>query len=125
MDALKAAASASNPPETFMTQEQATEKLGKDLATDEVLSLAKEGQDYLKKISDEALAMGVRAMGNDFKKETWEKTFTTMPSKDILDITATWETQAKAGIPAGRYTDASAGHQKTTSAPDEAYKVGK
>jgi hypothetical protein len=126
MDALKAAATPiAGTSEVFMTTEQVKEKLGKDFTADEVLSLAKEGQDYLKKISDEALAMGVRAMGNDFKKETWEKTFTTMPSKDILDITATWETQAKAGIPAGRYTDASAGHQKTTSAPDEAYKVGK
>ena len=127
INAAKAAASASTaePQEAFMTQEQVKEKLSKDLTADEVLSLAKEGQDYLKKISDEALAMGVRAMGNEFKKETWEKTFATMPSKDILDITATWETQAKAGIPAGRHTDASAGHQKTTSAPDEAYKVGK
>ncbi len=111
---------------SYMTQEQVKEKLGKELTADEVLSLAKEGQDYLKKITDEALAMGVRAMGNDFKKETWEKTFSTMSSKDILDITATWEAQTKAGIPAGRKTDAGAGVQKqVNNAPDEAYKVGK
>jgi hypothetical protein len=109
----------------FMTAEQVKEKLGKDLAADEVLSLAKEGQDYLKKITDEALAMGVRAMGNDFKKETWEKTFSTMSSKDILDITATWEAQAKANIPAGRQTDPAAGMQQAKSLPDEAFKVGK
>jgi hypothetical protein len=112
--------------ESYITQDQVKEKLGKEVAADEVLSLAKEGQDYLKKLSDEALAMGVRAMGNEFKKETWEKTFATMSTKDILDITATWETQAKAGIPAGRRTDAGAGLGTEASfAPDEAYKVGK
>lgn len=109
----------------FMTAEHAKEKLGKEVTTDEALSLMKEGQDYLKKITDEALAMGVRAMGNDFKKETWEKTFTTMSSKDILDITATWEAQAKAEIPAGRKSDAGAGQKQVNNAPDEAYKVGK
>jgi hypothetical protein len=111
--------------ESYMTQEQAKEKLGKELTADEVLSLAKEGQDYHKKVSDEALAMGVRAMGNDFPKETWEKTFATMSTQAIADITKTWETQAKAGIPAGRHTDAGAGFSKVASAPDEAFKVGK
>ena len=81
--------------------------------------------DYHKKVSDEALAMGVRAMGNDFPKETWEKTFSTMSTKDILNITKTWETQAKADIPAGRLTDPEAGQEKTLSLPDDAFKVGK
>lgn len=124
--AAKASASASSTVESFMTKEQATEKLGKEMTADEVLNLAKEGQDYHKKVSDEALAMGVRAMGNDFPKETWDKTFETMSSKDILNITATWETQAKAGIPAGRQTNAGAGlGNEAASLPDEAFKVGK
>jgi hypothetical protein len=125
INAAKVAASASAAPEPFMTKEQANEKLGKDLTADEVLSLAKEGQDYHKKVSDDALAMGVRAMGNDFPKETWEKTFSTMSTQAIADITKTWETQAKAGIPAGRQTDAGAGQKQVNNAPDEAYKVGK
>jgi hypothetical protein len=110
---------------SYMTPEQVKEKLGKELTADEVLNLAKEGQDYHKKVSDEALAMGVRAMGNDFPKETWEKTFSTMSTQAIADITKTWETQAKAGIPAGRQTDAGAGQKQVNNAPDEAYKVGK
>lgn len=113
---------------SYMTQEQVKEKLGTELTADEVLSLAKEGQDYHKKVTDDALAMGVRAMGNDFKKETWEKTFSTMSSKDILDITATWEAQAKAAIPAGRQTDPAIGlgHQGTAvDIPEEAFKVKK
>ena len=110
---------------SYMTQEEVSEKLGKELSADEVLKLAKEGIDYHKKISDEALAMGVRAMGNDFPKDTWEKTFSTMSTKDILNITATWETQAEAKIPAGRKTDPEAGQEKTLSLPDDAFKVGK
>jgi hypothetical protein len=111
--------------DSYMTAEQVTEKLGKELTADKVLSLAKEGQDYHKKVSDEALTMGVRAMGNDFPKETWENTFSNMSTQAIADITKTWETQAKAGIPAGRHTDPAAGQLQTASLPDEAFKVGK
>jgi hypothetical protein len=110
---------------SYVTAEQAKEKLGKDLTADVVLSLAKEGQDYHKKVADEALAMGVRAMGNDFPKETWENTFVTMSTQAIADITKTWEAQAKAGIPAGRKTGAGAGLNNEASLPDEAFKVGK
>ena len=42
---------------------------------DEVLNLAKEGQDYHKQVVDEAVAMGVRAQGNDFPVDTWKATF--------------------------------------------------
>lgn len=101
------------------------ELFGAELTVDDIFNLAKEGMDYHKKVSDEALAMGVRAMGNDFPKETWERTFSTMSTKDILNITKTWETQAKADIPAGRLTDPEAGQEKTLSLPDDAFKVGK
>ena len=110
---------------SYMTQEEVTEKLGKELSADEVLKLAKEGQEYHKSLSDEAIAMGVRAMGNDFPKETWENSFSAMDTKAIKDIMATWELQAKTSIPAGRQTDPAAGQDKGTSIPDEAFKVGK
>lgn len=109
----------------FMAQDQITEKLGTVLSADDVLKLAKEGQEYRKSLSDEAIAMGVRAMGNDFPKETWEKSFSNMDTKSIKDIMATWELQANASIPAGRKTDPAAGQRQTVSAPDEAFKVGK
>jgi hypothetical protein len=109
----------------FMTKEQATEKLGKELTADEVLSLAKEGQDYHKKVSDEALAMGVRAMGNDFPADTWKNTFATMGTQAINDIAKTWETQAKVVTPTGRLTDPAAvqGNAPTGNVPDDAYKM--
>lgn len=110
---------------TFMTEDQVTEKLGTDLSADEVLKLAKEGQEYRKSLSDEAIAMGVRAMGNDFPKETWENSFANMDTKAIKDIMATWELQANASIPTGRKTDPGAGQVQTKDYPDEAFKVGK
>lgn len=109
---------------SYMTQEQAKEKLGKELTADAVLKLAVEGQNYHKKISDDALAMGVRAMGNDFPKETWEKTFAAMETSAIIDIMKTWETQAKDNIPSGRSTSPKAGQQtQAVDIPDEAFQV--
>lgn len=111
---------------SYMTQEQATEKLGKEYSADEVLRFAKEGIDYHKQTIDDAIAMGVRAMGNDFPAETWRNTFAGMSTQSIKDIAKTWEAQAKAAIPAGRQTDPAAGlgQQKVASAiPDDAFKV--
>ena len=39
--------------------------------------------------------MGVRAMGNEFKAETWKVTLATMETAAIKDIMANFETQAK------------------------------
>ncbi len=111
--------------QSYMTQDQVKEKLGKELSADDVLKLAKEGQDYHKFVSDEALAMGVKAMGNDFPKDTWENTFASMSTESIKDITKTWETQAKATIPTGRHTDASDGQLQAQSVPEEMYRVGR
>lgn len=122
--------------ESLMTQEQVKEKFGKDLSADEVLNLAKDGQTfatqkaeydlYRQQTVDAALAMGVRAMGNDFPAETWKQTFSSMGKKAIEDITKTWESQAKADIPAGRLTNPEANGQKQSqSIPEEMYQVGR
>lgn len=112
--------------ETFMTKDEVKEKLGTELTADEVLNLAKEGQEYRKQLIDEAIAMGVRAMGNDFPADTWKESFATMSTKAIKDVMKTWELQAKDEIPAGRQTDPEAGSNKLVqNLPDEAFKVGK
>lgn len=111
--------------ESYMTQEEATEKLGAELSADDVLKLAKEGQEFRKSLSDEAIAMGVRAMGNDFPKETWENSFANMDTKLIKDMMKTWELQVNASIPDGRKTDPGAGQNQSMSIPDDAFKVGK
>lgn len=112
-------------PEAFMTQEQATEKLGKELPADKVLTYAKEGMDYMAQLVDDAVAMGVRAQGNDFPAETWKNTFAGMSSQGIKDIMATFEKQAKEEIPAGRQSSAFNQQTIAQTLPDDAFKVGR
>ncbi len=113
------------PKEEFLSKETAKEKLGVELTADSVLNLAKEGQEYRKQLVDDAIAMGVRAMGNDFKAETWKATLSAMESSAIKDIMANFETQAKNAIPSGRQSDPKAGEKQSMSIPDDAFKVGK
>lgn len=113
---------ADNITPLYMTQEQATEKLDKELSADEVLRFAKEGIDYHTQCVDEAIKDGVRAMGNDFPAETWKSTFASMSTKQILDIAKTWHKQAKEEIPAGRKTDPETGEKASVGLPDEAFK---
>ena len=112
-------------PEAFMTQEQATEKLGKELPADKVLTYAKEGMDYMTQLVEDAVAMGVRAQGNDFPAETWKNTFAGMSSQGIKDIMATFEKQAKEEIPAGRQSSAFNQQTIAQTLPDDAFKVGR
>ena len=112
-------------PEAFMTQEQATEKLGKELPADKVLTYAKEGMDYMAQLVDDAVAMGVRAQGNDFPAETWKNTFAGMGSQGIKDIMATFEKQAKEEVPAGRQSSAFNQQTIAQTLPDDAFKVGR
>lgn len=109
----------------FMTKESVTEKLGKELSADEVLKLAKEGQDYHKQVIDNAIAMGVRAQGNDFPAETWRTTFSTMGTSAIKDIMKTFEAQANAEIPTGRLTNPETGQKQSQSIPEEMFQVGR
>ncbi len=113
------------PLNVFMTQEQVKEKFGAEMSADDVLKFAKEGQEYHKQVIEDAIAMGVRAQGNDFPAETWKSTFATMSTQAIKDIMKTFEAQAKDEIPSGRQTNPAAGLSKNEEAsfPDEAFKV--
>ena len=113
------------PLVVYMTQQDVVDKLGKELPADKVLSYAKEGESYMNQLIDDAIAMGVRAQGNDFPAETWKNTFAGMGSQQIKDIMATFEKQAKEEIPAGRQTQAGAGKGLFSAGniPDEAFKV--
>jgi len=108
----------------FMTKEQATEALGKEMTVEAVLSLAKDGEAFRKEVIEDAVTAGVRAMGNDFPADTWKGTFSTMSIQAIRDIAKTFHAQAEAEIPAGRATEPSTELNKTKSGyPDEAYKA--
>jgi hypothetical protein len=121
VQSIKDSVTPSPAPDAFMTKEQATEKLGKELPADEVLKLAKEGQEYHQQTINDAVAMGVKAMGNDFPADTWKNTFASMGTAQIKDIAKTWETQAKNSIPAGRLS--STGDEEKSEIPDDAFKV--
>lgn len=114
-----------NSTPEYMTQEQATEALGKELSADEVLTYAKEGEAYMNQLVQDAIAMGVRAQGNDFPAETWKTTFAGMNSQGIKDIMATFERQAKEEIPAGRLSAPLNQQNIAQTIPDDAFKVGK
>ena len=109
----------------YMTQEQATEALGKELSADEVLTYAKEGEAYMNQLVQDAIAMGVRAQGNDFPAETWKTTFAGMNSQGIKDIMATFARQAKEEIPAGRLSTPLSQQNIARTIPDDSFKVGK
>jgi len=115
----------SEPAQAFMSAEQAKEALGQELSADKVLLFAKEGIEYRKELKEEALKAGVRAMGDAFKKETWERNFDLMDIQGIKDTMATWQSQAEAEIPAGRQTQAGLGRDQKLTMPDEAFKVGR
>lgn len=109
----------------YLSKEKATEALGNEMSADEVLKFAKEGVAYHKQVVEEAIAMGVKAMGNDFPAETWKNTFATMGTVAIKDIAKTWETQAQNSISTGRLTEPKGEGEKQADYPDEAFKVGK
>lgn len=111
--------------QAFMSVEQVKESLGQELSADKVLLFAKEGIEYRKELKEEALKAGVRAMGDAFKKETWERNFDLMDIQGIKDTMATWQAQAEAEIPAGRQTQAGLGRDQKLTMPDEAFRVGR
>jgi hypothetical protein len=113
------------PTSAFMSAEQAKEALGQEVPADKVLVYAKEGIEYRKELKEEALKAGVRAMGDAFKQETWERNFDLMDVQGIKDTMATWQAQAEVEIPAGRQTQAGLGRDQKLTMPEEAFKVGR
>jgi hypothetical protein len=111
--------------QAFMSAEQVKEALGQEVPADKVLTYAKEGVGYRNELKEEALKAGVRAMGDAFKKETWERNFDLMDIQGIKDTMATWQAQAEAEIPAGRQTQAGLGREQKLAMPAEAFKVGR
>lgn len=109
----------------YLSQEQVTEKLGSELSAEKVLELAKEGQDYHAQVIEDAIAMGIKAQGNEFTTETWKNLFATMSTKAIKDVMKTFENQAGKDIPAGRFTKPNPKANQGFNVPDDAFKVGK
>lgn len=111
--------------DSYITEGEVLEELGVELSANEVLRLAKEGQDYHVQVIEEAIAMGVRAQGNEFAADTWKETFGSMSTKAIKDIMKTFESQAKEGIASGRLSNPKPDSPEKVNIPDDAFVVGK
>ena len=130
-ETIKASVEPMKPLEATLSEEylgipikEIKHKLGNDTNADNLLNLAKEGQEYRQQLIDDTIAMGTRAQGNDFKVETWKIALASMDSKAINDIMQNFAKQAGEVIPAGRKTDIEAGAEKqSNSLPDEAFRV--
>ena len=62
---------------------------------EELVKMAKEGLSNRKEKIEEALESGVHSMGNNFNKEIFQKTFSNMETKDIIEMGKEWEKQSK------------------------------
>ena len=60
-----------------------------------LITLAKEGEENRKLVIQNALTSGVHCMGNSFNKEVFSKTFSNMQTKDIKEMGETWEQEAQ------------------------------
>ena len=82
--------------ETMYSEKEILDKFD-NISTDlnSLIQLAKEGLANRNETIEQALKSGVRAMGNAFNKEIFEKTFSNMATKDIKDMGNAWETQVK------------------------------
>lgn len=77
-----------------------------------ILKLAKEGQKYRENIIEEALNSGVRAMGNDFAKDSFRKSFELMNTEDIIKSKEAFERSVTEKFGNGRV---SVNHEKKES----------
>lgn len=113
---------ADSAPEVFISKEEVQKRIG-DLSAEEVLKLAEEGKAYRDELINDALEWGVRAMGNDFPKESW-KEMLSEPGRSIQaikDFRDGFKRQTDDAIPAGRAT--ATGNKPDDGIPDEAFKV--
>lgn len=84
-----------NIEETMFTEKQILEKFNNISDSIEgLVELAKEGLENRNSVIEEALESGVHYLGNAFNKDVFTKTFSSMKTKDIIDMGKTWEEQA-------------------------------
>jgi len=120
-----AEALANVPQAEFMTQEQATEVLGKEYNAEGVLKLAKEGIAYRKELIEDAIEWGIRAQGNDFPVDAWKQMLSESGRtiEAIKDFGDGFKKQAVAAIPAGRQSSPGTLEVDNDNLPDEAFST--
>jgi len=122
----KAQKEALGKAKAFVTQEQATEVLGKEYDAETILKFAKEGIQYREELIQDAIEWGIRAQGNDFPADAWRQLLSESGRtiEAIKDFREQFRKQAEASIPAGRASAPSTKEKLEKKAiPDEAYMV--
>lgn len=125
-EALDTIQATAEPLKVFMSQEQATEVLGKEYDADTILKFAKEGIQYREELIQDAIEWGIRAQGNDFPADAWRQLLSESGRtiEAIKDFREQFRKQAEASIPAGRASAPSTKEKLEKKAiPDEAYMV--
>lgn len=61
-----------------------------------LITLAKEGLNHRNNVISKALESGIHSMGNAFKKDVFEKTFSNLDTDAIEEMGKTWEVEANA-----------------------------
>lgn len=109
----------------YMTQDEVAGKLGKELSADELLKLAKEGDDYLAALKKDAEEWGIRAYGDKYNKDSWNIRFQYANSTELKGFIETFKVEAESAVPAGRQSDpeASAKGKPADNYPDEAFAM--
>jgi ATP-dependent protease ClpP protease subunit len=135
------------PPTVFLTAEQVQAKAGKDMTADDVLgmfdtvaALEKEIGDYKSQnpvdkakvaaydklffdAKAEALKNGIKAKGDKFDNERWDKLLAGMSLDDIKAQADEWLDEGKKALHAGKRVSSSTTGEAKNAVPDEAYKL--
>lgn len=98
-------------PEQFLSKEKAVETMGCEKTADEILDLAKNAQEYKEdakkyaKLFDaavsDALKSGIKAKGDTFNSDRWEKTFKGFTYDEVLEQKKEWDNEAEIVLNAG------------------------
>lgn len=78
------------------------DSLGAKIA--ELEPLAKDGEKFKNFMVDEAHKWGVKALGNNYKQEMYDKVFATLTVDGVMEFKESFEAQARENIPTGRVT---------------------
>lgn len=78
------------------------DSLGAKIA--ELEPLAKDGEKFKNFMVDETHKWGVKALGNNYKQEMYDKVFATLTVDGVMEFKESFEAQARENIPTGRVT---------------------
>ena len=129
-------AQAADPKPALSSQENArwleleTTVRAKDAEIERLKPLADDGRAYRADLIADALAQGVRALGQTFAEETYRTVLAGAPIETIKRLRDDWQTVGDGRFPVGaliqppKTTGQTNGHRASAAVPDYAYRTG-